>query len=190
MGGLVRNITGRASSRELPDKSQYGNPYAEDLLARMLAAIDTYNNQHGAYAAMPEEQRPYELRSDEERRAIRAREEQDAKDEDRPKRRFAVNEPDENDPITPTAAADEEGQKGNSADLIRDVFQRKAAAETQGQSEEGDEKPLVPWSEMDPKKKRVALGAILNRGYFSQNGFQKQPDKQKILDLISKGGMF
>lgn len=99
MGGVTRVITGKPSSSEKPDKENYGNPWAADIMARLLASIDEYKSRTTPNWRdfVPPEQRPYEWRSDEERKGIRDREATDADQEDRPKRPFGINEADADD---------------------------------------------------------------------------------------------
>jgi hypothetical protein len=107
--GSISTLTGKASKDQKPDEKKYKNPYQEELMARILGAIDRYNDKRGVNAYIPKEQRPYELRSDEERAGIRAREPQQAKDERRPERNLGINEPNSvapsNNPVAPDSSA-------------------------------------------------------------------------------------
>lgn len=97
MGGLVSTLTGEASSGEKPKKENYGNPYTGDMMARLLGAIDAYNETRfggkGVASHIPAENMPYEMRSPEDRARIRATEDQLAAEQERPTRDLAINEP-------------------------------------------------------------------------------------------------
>lgn len=126
MGGIVEMVTGKPSSDRKPKAENYGNPYAQDLLARLLASIDEYKDRTTPAwrGKVPTEQRPYEWRSDEERARIRKDELQNADDQNRAPRDFAVNEPQE-DPET------------SSKEAVRQLADQRAT--TQEQTQENDE---------------------------------------------------
>ncbi len=55
------------------DENAYQDPYAPELRSRLLAIVDSYIKKKGIDAFIPEENRPYEYQSDDERAQIRDR---------------------------------------------------------------------------------------------------------------------
>lgn len=54
------------------DPENFKRPHAQEDRARFLAIIDSYLKKHGIDALIPEDRRPYELRTPEQQNAIRS----------------------------------------------------------------------------------------------------------------------
>lgn len=174
MGGVadtfsstVSNLTGKASKDQKPDAAKYKNPYQEELMARVLGAIDRYNDKRGVNAYIPKEMRPYELRSDEERAGIRAREPQQAKDENRPERNLAINEP---NPVAP-----------DSGEMVQQKLD-------QVQSEQDTPEITALDDANNAEQKRKALNAMLkNTQYAPKFRSRNQSLDSSQSGFLSKG---
>jgi hypothetical protein len=176
MGGAVRAITGKASSREKPQAEYYGNPYTEELMARVLGAIDRYNEKRGGIRQyIPKENLPYEMRPDAERDAIRAREAQDADDDNRPARRLGINEPDEND-------VPEIEESEDSGEMVSAKMKTK---QMQGEVEEEDLASVAQTYNAD--KRRQKLNAMLKTSQYRPSFSRKRRQESDDEDYLSGG---